>query len=339
MCESSEKQIENREENRTVSVIVPVYNVEQYLEKCLDSIRRQTYKDLEIILVDDGTEDDSGILCDVYTKLDDRIKVIHKENGGKLNARNTGLDVAKGKYIAFVDGDDFIHPKMYETMVHMIETEQSDMVFCDFQEVEKGEKADMDIEVIGQSPEFVTGRRMQNLYFYSEFSKIMAATWNKLYKASMFQEVRFQEGWMCEDEFTTCLLTYPCKKVSYTPTPFYYHVTRNNKDKETLAAESFQMFDTYLARISYFAENKEYRLTEKFTRRYMEMTNKYRDWCEEQGVECSELLGSCREGLLQIIVAAIREKKIRFDLSTNAEMFAYFYVNSLYYKAWRMAYK
>ena len=334
-----ESQIEKKEENRMVSVIVPVYNVEQYLEKCIDSIRRQTYKNLEIILVDDGTTDDSGMLCDVYTKIDDRIKVIHKENGGISDARNAGLDVAQGEYIAFVNGDDFIHPEMYETMVHMIEAEQSDMVFCGFQKAGKYDEVDMDIELITESPEFLTGRRMQNLYLHNKYSKIMAATWNKLYKASMFQEVRFREGWACEDEFTTCVLAYPCKKVSYTPTPFYYRTIRNNKEKETLVAEHFQLFHTYIVRIAYFADNNEYRLVEKFTRKYMQMTNQYRKWCEEQGVDCSQQLEECRDGLMRIIVAALREKKVRFDLSTKAEMFAYFYVNSLYYKAWRRAYK
>lgn len=100
----------------TISVIVPVYNVEPYLRQCVDSILGQTFRDFELILVDDGSPDGCPAICDEYAKMDSRVKVIHKENGGLSSARNAGLDVAKGKYIAFVDSDDWIHPEMSETM-------------------------------------------------------------------------------------------------------------------------------------------------------------------------------------------------------------------------------
>ena len=99
-----------------ISIIVPIYNVELYLEKCIESIINQTYKDIEVILINDGSTDKSGIICDKYAKIDDRIIVLHKENGGVSSARNKGLDIAKGDYIAFVDPDDYIEPNMYEEM-------------------------------------------------------------------------------------------------------------------------------------------------------------------------------------------------------------------------------
>ena len=95
-----------------ISIIVPIYNVELYLEKCIESIINQTYKDIEVILINDGSTDKSGIICDKYAKIDDRIIVLHKENGGVSSARNKGLDIAKGDYIAFVDPDDYIEPNM-----------------------------------------------------------------------------------------------------------------------------------------------------------------------------------------------------------------------------------
>lgn len=339
MCENSQNQVENQEENRMVSVIVPVYNVEQYLEKCIDSIRRQTYRDLEIILVDDGTPDDSGVLCDVYAKLDDRIKVIHKENGGLSDARNAGLDVAQGKYIAFVDGDDFIHPRMYETMVHMIETEQSDMALCEFQQVDKDAEIDETIQVITESPEFFTGRRMQALYFQQQYDKMMVVAWNKLYKATMFEEIRFPVGMSHEDEFTTFLLTYPCKKVSYTPTPFYYYVTRKDSIMGGFNSKRFDLFESYIYRIFYYADNKEYLFLEKFIRRYMRMTNQYRKWCEEQGQDCTDKFKECRTRLMEAIAVCIRAKRLRLDVSTKVEMTAYFYMNPLYFKVWKKTHK
>lgn len=99
-----------------ISIIVPIYNVELYLEKCIESIINQTYKNLEIILVDDGSTDSCGKICDEYAKKDNRIKVIHKINGGLSDARNKGMEIAKGKYIGFVDGDDYVASDMYETL-------------------------------------------------------------------------------------------------------------------------------------------------------------------------------------------------------------------------------
>ena len=113
-----------------ISVIIPVYNVEKYLKKCLDSVINQTYKNLEIILVDDGSSDKSGLICDEYTKLDKRIKVVHKKNEGLSSARNTGLDIAKGKYISFIDSDDFVSIYMYEIMYKEIIKNNRDIVIA-----------------------------------------------------------------------------------------------------------------------------------------------------------------------------------------------------------------
>lgn len=113
-----------------LSVIVPVYKVEPYLRRCIDSIRNQTYKNLQIVLVDDGSPDGCGAICDEYTKLDDRIIAVHQENEGLSGARNNGLLFAEGEYIAFVDSDDWLHPQMYEILIHLIEAHRLDMARC-----------------------------------------------------------------------------------------------------------------------------------------------------------------------------------------------------------------
>lgn len=115
-----------------VSVIVPVYNVENYIRKCLDSIISQTLKDIEIILVDDGSEDNSGKICDEYAEKDSRIIVIHQKNNGLSNARNTGLNIASGEYIGFVDSDDYIKSEMYSEMYQTAEKTDADMVLCNY---------------------------------------------------------------------------------------------------------------------------------------------------------------------------------------------------------------
>lgn len=128
-------------EEKLLSVIVPVYKVEPYLHRCVDSIRNQTYKNLQIILVDDGSPDNCGKICDEYAELDARIIVVHQENRGLSGARNTGLRYAKGEYVAFVDSDDWIAPTMYETLVRMIERNDLDMARCGITEINsKGEE-------------------------------------------------------------------------------------------------------------------------------------------------------------------------------------------------------
>ena len=116
--------------NELISIVVPVYNVEKYIEKCVNSITNQVYNNLEIILVNDGSTDNSGKLCDSLSKLDDRIKVYHKENGGLSDARNYGVERANGKYIGFVDSDDFIDSDMYKTLYDVIKRENADVAEC-----------------------------------------------------------------------------------------------------------------------------------------------------------------------------------------------------------------
>ena len=123
-----------------ISVIVPIYNVEQYLENCINSILNQTYRNLEVILVDDGSPDNCGGICDLYSDKDPRIKVIHKQNGGLSDARNKGLDAATGEYLAFVDSDDTILPEMIDKLYQRIVIDQSDLAFCGYQQVnQKGD--------------------------------------------------------------------------------------------------------------------------------------------------------------------------------------------------------
>ena len=113
-----------------ISIIIPVYNVEQYLSRCIDSVINQTYKNLEIILIDDGSTDDSGEICDEYALKDNRIKVMHKQNGGVSSARNEGLDISKGNYIGFIDSDDFIEKDMYEFLYDLLTKNNCDISCC-----------------------------------------------------------------------------------------------------------------------------------------------------------------------------------------------------------------
>lgn len=179
-----------------ISIIIPVYKVESYLEKCINSVIAQTFTDIEIILVDDGSPDRCPEICDKYAVVDKRIVVIHKENGGLSSARNAGLEVAQGRYIGFVDSDDFIHPKMYEVLLELLLCTNSDFVQCgtykfceedNISAVVEGEYRLLD------RAEFLDNFSPNNKYI------ITGSVWNKLFKKEIFENIRFPVGQLFED--------------------------------------------------------------------------------------------------------------------------------------------
>ena len=194
-----------------ISVIIPVYNAENYLERCLNSVVNNSYKCLEIILVDDGSVDNSPQICDYYAKKDNRIKVIHKSNAGTAAARNDALNIAKGDYIAFCDNDDYISPYFYESMLKALEETGADVVVSEmtrnekysFNKISTDKKA-----VLVDKHNFILGT-------YSSDWTRNTAPWNKLYKRELFDEIRFPYGKGYEDAYTTYKLLYKSKKIAY----------------------------------------------------------------------------------------------------------------------------
>jgi len=178
-----------------LSIIVPVYNVEQYLRKCVDSILNQTFKEFELILVDDGSTDGSSRICDDYKEKNDRICVLHKENGGLSDARNYGIDHSNGEYIAFVDSDDWIDNDMYESMMKPIIDYDADIVVCGHRVV----TVDGQIEetVVFDKPILLTGVEATIEILKDE--RMPSFAWNKLYKKSLFKDIRFPKGMIYED--------------------------------------------------------------------------------------------------------------------------------------------
>ena len=178
-------------ENKKISVIVPIYNVENYLNRCIDSIINQTYKKLEIILVDDGSPDNCGKICDEYAKKDSRIKVIHKENGGVSSARNAGLNIATGDYIGFVDGDDWIELDMYEYLLGLSIKYKADISRCSFVYNDNiGNISKENIKIIKNEDALIN-------CINGNFEE--GVVWNKLYRRFIFQNIRFEPNIIFED--------------------------------------------------------------------------------------------------------------------------------------------
>ena len=207
-----------------ISVVVPIYNVEQYLERCINSILQQTYQNLEIILVDDGSPDNSGVICDSYLSLDQRIKVIHKKNGGLSDARNAGLEIASGEFIAFIDSDDTIMPEMIEKLYQRIDTDRSDMAFCGYRQVSPN--GDILSEVF--LPDNVLTGFDALKVSYEDQGVLYTIACNKLYKKHLFQDIRYPVGKYHEDEFTTYLIIDQCNRVSVVKEALYIYYQRDD---------------------------------------------------------------------------------------------------------------
>ena len=205
-----------------VSIIVPVYNIEKYLPHCVESLLGQSYRDLQILLVDDGSQDGSGALCDSYGARDTRIQVIHKKNGGLSSARNAGLDVAAGEWILFVDGDDYLVPDGVERLLAVAEPD-ADFVQFHYHETEDvswlPEKGQAD------NKEIRTGVKEMFYRLYA-MGGVAASSCTKLFASRLFDELRFQEGILHEDEELINRLLPKCEKVIYTDLVLYGYVTR-----------------------------------------------------------------------------------------------------------------
>ena len=210
-----------------ITCIIPVYKVENYLARCIESVLSQTYTDFELILVDDGSPDNSGKICDEYAKKDSRIKVIHKVNEGVSVARNTGLDIAKGEYIYFLDSDDFISPDCFELLYKNLKENDADISIGGLIEYETEEE--LQKSNTGENIVFYKGTAKDRLehYFMGKPVSKYELICNYLYKKTLFGNVRFPAGTYYEDEYLNWKLYLPANKVVETEkiTYFYYRHT------------------------------------------------------------------------------------------------------------------
>ena len=207
-----------------ISIIVPIYKVEKYLDRCINSILNQTFKDFELILVDDGSPDRCGDICEEYAKKDKRIKVIHKENGGLSDARNAGLDIATGKFIGFIDSDDFIHKDMYMILYDAIIKSKSDISQCKFKYFSKEDELNKNIINDGK---YEIYNNIDAIGEVIDNKNLNANVWNKLYKRELFNDIRFPKGKIHEDEFVTYKVFYRAKTVSYVNKELYYYFSND----------------------------------------------------------------------------------------------------------------
>lgn len=240
-----------------VSVVIPIYKVEQYLYACVDSVINQTYKNLEIILVDDGSPDTCPKICDNYAQKDSRIKVLHKSNGGLSDARNAGIEMAKGEYLCFVDSDDIIHNQMIEVLMKpLINNKDLKMSACQNISFNDGEKYDTKQEI-----------KPTDIIDYKVFftKKLWTTAWCKIYKRELFKCIKYPFGRIHEDEFTTYKICYEAQKVAYTESKLLFYRQRNGSIIKTISAQRIiDMHDALKGQVEFFLEKKEFKLYAKF---------------------------------------------------------------------------
>lgn len=235
-------------ENPLISVIIPIYKVESYLAKCVDSVRNQDYQNLEIILVDDGSPDNCPAMCDSFAKQDSRIHVIHKENGGLSDARNFGIEQAHGKYIIFVDSDDFLHKACISTLFNCCCKYEADLAIGNFRDFFEGEDVvETDLTQNNECEVFTPNKACRRNCSDVRFM----TSWGKLIKSELVTPNLFPKGKIHEDEFTTYKLLFKANKVVYFKGELYYYLQRNNsimgQKKSPVKKDAIEAFSERIA--------------------------------------------------------------------------------------------
>jgi glycosyltransferase involved in cell wall biosynthesis len=214
-----------------LSIVVPVYMVEPYLKKCVQSLLNQTFTDIEIILVDDGSPDKCGDICDEFARSDQRVRVIHKANGGLSSARNVGVGVAKGEYIGFVDSDDWVAKEMYEKLINAAEKADADIACCGIYHVKRGQTSVYYAFEHDQIFEHDEAVKKVLLNHFKSFA------WNKIYKKKLFEGLRYPVGWYHEDLALTYLLYERAKRMVGIKDACYYYLRRSGSITFKASAE------------------------------------------------------------------------------------------------------
>lgn len=319
--------------NSLVSVIVPMYNVENYVGRCIETIVNQTYHNLEIILVDDGSPDNSGRIADEWAKKDSRIVVIHKPNGGLSDARNVAIDVAKGEYITLVDSDDYIHTRMIELLMQVAEEKSADVVVCSHKMVYEG-KIQQDEEVSLGEVQIVDGKEIQKIYLHPSDKRLdYTVAWEKLYKRKCFDQIRYPKGKLHEDEYTTFQILYEAEKIAYVDIPLYYYLSRESSIMGEFKPSRFDIFGGYARRIEYYESKGEHELAKETFFLGLHMMAQYKEWMGKSS--------GCKQALNDSV------KLFKTILSNNSDMWKFSKTNrievllfqtslKIYYFLWRM---
>ena len=264
--------------NEKISVIVPIYNVEKYLKTCIESIINQTYSNIEIILVDDGSPDNCGKICDDYKEKDKRIKVIHKKNGGLSDARNAGIDIATGEYVVFIDSDDYVAENYIEVLYKMCIDQNVLLAECDYKNVEKDNEIAINQD---DKIDIYSGIEMCERIYSDEVIRTVVV-WNKMYKREIFNNLRFPKGKINEDEFTTYKIFYNLNQIAITNQKlYYYRYSPNSIMNKKFNKKRLDLIEAIEERLDFFKEKNEKELYDLTLKKYANILIKYYKLCKK----------------------------------------------------------
>ncbi len=319
-----------REEDILVSVIVPVYNVEKYLTQCIDSFIAQTYKNIEIILVDDGSTDRSGEICDEFKQKDSRIIVIHKENGGISSARNKALDIAKGEYICFVDSDDFVHPRYVEILLGAALDNDCRIAQCSFihfiSDKRLGEKSE-------EAPGRVSVRKGTEVCgaIYAPGGVISTVVWTKIYHKSIWKKRRFPSGKIHEDLFVTFEILYECERVAIIDQKlYYYRKTPDSVTNMALDMRRLQYFEAMDRHLSFYKSKGDMEMYRRCMADYQNIVLLYTHLVYVKNKHNRKEILRALYGVMQNSIAVCRKFDIPVDFKYKLYMVSPFVVANGY---------
>lgn len=259
-----------------VSVIIPVYNVRDYIRECVDNVLAQTYTELEILLVDDGSTDDSGKICDEYAAMDDRVRVIHRKNGGLSAARNSGIKECHGEYVSFIDSDDAVSPMFIESLYDMCERSGCRIAIAGIKVAGGRDGTTMEELLLASghpdrssAVEYreYTAHQLLDRFYDNDRHHTITVAWNKLYKREVISDIRYPEGFVYEDEATTYAFLYNAERIAWTDEKLYFYRNRPGSiTKDSFSLKRLDVLEAYRRRRQFYIDHgeKEYAVREEY---------------------------------------------------------------------------
>ena len=305
-----------------ISVIIPVYNAEQYLDRCLLSVLSNTYQNWEVILVDDGSKDASGTICDRYAEKDSRFVVIHKKNGGTAAARNDALKIARGEYIAFLDNDDYISPYYYEYMIRAMTETGADVVVS---EITREDNLELLTKQVYTQPKIVEKKEFI-LGTYTDNWTRNTVPWNKLYKRELFTNICFPLGKGYEDAYTTYQLLFAAKKICLLDNILYcWYTNEESYSSKKDNAKKLQFREEAIRLQSEFYTMPDYRtVKETATVFYMKQLH-FMLWQLDNDYEKSQATAAVRKVFFKRMKKVFRKNKGLLVLEDKRKIAEYIY--------------
>lgn len=299
--------------NDLISVVIPVYNVEKYLNDCVKSIINQSYTNIQIILVDDGSTDKSGDICERFLKQDNRIQVIHKKNEGLSIARNVGIEVARGKYICFVDSDDLVNRNFIEILYKACKENDCNMSMCNYtkffnnEELKNMENINtkkLDIKIESKNS------LLEGIYIYDHVKNIIAV--NKLYLKDLFGNIKYKKNKLHEDEFTTYKLIYKCNKIAVVNAEMYYY--RQSPDsimRKQFNIKRLDYIEALEERLCFYKERKEKKLYDMTLKTYCYTIMRMCNLCKKYISDSKKIIKALKKKYRNNVFKAIKAKHIK----------------------------